>query len=426
MTLGWLLCLVSAVSAADHKVKSGESLEKIAKKYGVSKKSLLQANQLSNPNKLRLGQTLVIPGSAPTPSRSKAVAKSEVVGPGSYRVAKGENDSTIAKKAGLSTKALHDLNPGIDWRRLQIGTKLTLSPVARKPVAAKAAPSRPVAALETPSKPNPQKAKVAAVSQDKPALSTPFVAVKAGKANLRSSASESAPKRGSAPKGAVARVLETKGVWQKVQFAGGSLGWIREDLLVASTESRYTASRKVAAKKPTRLVAMRDGKRENLLSFAKRMIGVRYRYGAMSRSATDCSGFTTQVFRSQGIRLPRTSLSQSSVGTRVSRSSLRPGDLVFFRTGRGSRVSHVGIFVGNGNFIHASTGRGHVTIDALSSAYYNKRFVTARRVGNFRAELNSIPVSIRNDEVSLDDPAGDIPVAEEPTPDLPGLDQPSG
>ncbi|GIV02781.1 MAG: hypothetical protein KatS3mg015_1611 [Fimbriimonadales bacterium] len=68
------------------------------------------------------------------------------------------------------------------------------------------------------------------------------------------------------------------------------------------------------------------------------------------------------------------------MGVKVDKSELQPGDLVFFRTGRSTRINHAGIYIGNGQFIHASSGGGQVRIDSLSDGYYSKRFVTARRV----------------------------------------------
>jgi cell wall-associated NlpC family hydrolase len=117
-----------------------------------------------------------------------------------------------------------------------------------------------------------------------------------------------------------------------------------------------------------------------ILEKANSMRGVRYHWGEASRSGTDCSGFTSQVFKSQGVRLPRTSREQASVGQRVSHNDLKPGDLVFFHTTRGHRVSHVGIYVGHGKFIHASSGGGKVQVNSLADGYYAHRLVTARRV----------------------------------------------
>jgi cell wall-associated NlpC family hydrolase len=122
----------------------------------------------------------------------------------------------------------------------------------------------------------------------------------------------------------------------------------------------------------------------SLMDKASSFLGVRYRYGAASRSATDCSGFTTQVFKSQGVKLPRTAREQSSRGQKVSRGELKAGDLVFFNT-RGSRVSHVGIYKGNGKFIHASSGGGKVMESSLDEGYYKRRFAGARRVISAKA-----------------------------------------
>ncbi|MNO96824.1 Murein DD-endopeptidase MepH precursor [compost metagenome] len=107
-------------------------------------------------------------------------------------------------------------------------------------------------------------------------------------------------------------------------------------------------------------------------------IGTTYKFGGTSTSGFDCSGFTSYVFKSVGLTLPRTSKAQFSVGTPVSRNSLRSGDLVFFNT-FGSGVSHVGIYVGNGKFAQSSSSRG-VTITSLSQAYWANRYVGAKRV----------------------------------------------
>ncbi|CAM4367663.1 C40 family peptidase [Paenibacillus alkaliterrae] len=111
------------------------------------------------------------------------------------------------------------------------------------------------------------------------------------------------------------------------------------------------------------------------------VIGSPYKSGGMSTRGFDCSGFTTYVFDKMGIELPRTSASQAKAGTKVAKADLLPGDLVFFDTiGRNNgAVSHVGIYIGDGRFVHASSSRGVVT-DKLDSSYFENRFVTARRV----------------------------------------------
>lgn len=107
-------------------------------------------------------------------------------------------------------------------------------------------------------------------------------------------------------------------------------------------------------------------------------IGTEYRGGGVSTSGFDCSGFTMYIYDKLGIDLPHQSGSQFSMGTAVSRSDLREGDLVFFNT-TGKGVSHVGIFVGNGKFAHASSSNG-VIINSLSESYYVNRYVGAKRI----------------------------------------------
>lgn len=120
----------------------------------------------------------------------------------------------------------------------------------------------------------------------------------------------------------------------------------------------------------------------SIISCARSQIGINYVSGGMSRSGFDCSGFTAYVFRKYGISLPHSAAGQSAYGSYVSRSNLRPGDLVFFDTNGGrTSISHVGIYIGGGSFIDASSSRPHcVTIDSINSNYYSKRYVTARRI----------------------------------------------
>lgn len=117
---------------------------------------------------------------------------------------------------------------------------------------------------------------------------------------------------------------------------------------------------------------------DRIIETAKKYMGVPYVWGGMTPSGFDCSGLVQYVFAENGMSIPRTTSLQYKVGTYVARSNLKPGDLVFFDTS-GNGVSHVGIYMGNGQFIHSSSSKG-VTISNLSNSYWNARYLGARRV----------------------------------------------
>ena len=117
----------------------------------------------------------------------------------------------------------------------------------------------------------------------------------------------------------------------------------------------------------------------DLVSVALQLRGTPYRSGGNTLGGFDCSGFTQYVFARNGIRLPRAVEEQYEQGKKLKPRDLESGDLVFFKTvSRGP--SHVGIVVGDDQFIHAPSSKGVVRIERLSSEYWSKRFIAARRV----------------------------------------------
>ena len=135
----------------------------------------------------------------------------------------------------------------------------------------------------------------------------------------------------------------------------------------------------IAKERRRKQLASRRGKRVKALTqTAHSYLGTPYLMGGTTRRAIDCSAFTQNVYRAHGVKLPRTADVQYNVGKKVPRGQEKPGDMVFFETYLPG-PSHVGIYLGNGKFIHASSSRG-VTITPLNSYYFGPRYLGAKRV----------------------------------------------
>ncbi len=130
---------------------------------------------------------------------------------------------------------------------------------------------------------------------------------------------------------------------------------------------------------PVRDAAGGKAERERLLATAMDLLGTPYRYGGRSpREGFDCSGFVQYTFHRVGITVPRTTRAQYNASRPVSRRQLRPGDLVFFRTG-GRRIAHVGIYLGEGRFIHAPASGKRVSTARLDDPWWRRHYSGAGR-----------------------------------------------
>ncbi len=114
------------------------------------------------------------------------------------------------------------------------------------------------------------------------------------------------------------------------------------------------------------------------VDYAKKYLGAPYKWGASSGKAFDCSGYVLYIMKKFNVNLERTASSQFATGTKVDKDDLQAGDLVFFSTYK-KGPSHVGMYIGDNKFIHASSGVDHVTITDLDTNYYKKRYLGARR-----------------------------------------------
>lgn len=344
-----------------HTVRNGESDWTISKKYGVTVHEIHLANPGIDWLKLQIGHELTIPVAGQAVAKAappKSAAKPAAVQTGTYTVRKGENDWLIASRLGITRQQLAALNPNVDWRRLQIGAKLVV----------------PKGKIQN--------------AVDTGAIRSRYAVIDADSVIIRRGPSTNTGKVTQVGRGTRVTVLDRDGSWYKLKFPKGTVGWVRGDLLKASSagqvasrtsgSSKSKSSSSASSKNRKLVVANTSGK--GIVEKALGYRGVRYSYGAASRSATDCSGLTSQVYRAAGVALPRTSGEQAKVGQAVSKGTLKKGDLVFFKTNRGTRINHVGIYVGDGKFVHASSGGGKVKVDSLNEGYYQRRYAGARRV----------------------------------------------
>ncbi len=410
-----LFAAVSASSNASNKtytVHKGDTVGTIAHRFHVAETALEKKNGLGHKT-LKAGMTLQIPG-APAHSAE-------------YTVKEGDNDWVIAHHLGVSIAELRDLNPDADWKSLQIGDTLK--------VPGKANPETPkfksryavVSADSATIRRGP--------SQDADKVTTVDTGTKVTVLNYQHGWYELKFPKGtvgwmrgdllsqvSAPKSAVAsktvnkKVLAAKGKAKLLAKASHkpaphyvmptsnpdsvamtmdgkgvpAMSGLVEKQPVATVAKAAPKTKHHAKSKPTEVAydlqpSGAEPTTSRLLKRAYGLRGTRYIWGGLSSRGLDCSGFTTTVFRSVGIKLPRTSRSQSTIGQHVGRGQLRQGDLVFFATHGSNHINHVGMYIGDNKFIHASSGAGRVRVDNLGG-YYGKRLQTARRVATVQVD----------------------------------------
>lgn len=150
----------------------------------------------------------------------------------------------------------------------------------------------------------------------------------------------------------------------------------------AREHAQSIAQAKAKAKREGRTYHLSDKDKKQLLEDAKYFKGGKYVWGGTTPQGFDCSGYVQYLYKKHNIQLPRTAWAQSKQGTPVSKENLKKGDLLFFLTDkkRGIPVTHVGIYLGNGQFIHAASKKKGIIISPIYHGHYSNKFVSARRV----------------------------------------------
>lgn len=207
--------------------------------------------------------------------------------------------------------------------------------------------------------------------------------------NMRSGPSTGSGKVRTLPDDAVVKLIGMDDGWFKADYEG-SKGYVSSDYIVicAKEEASKTQNKNVVTKdaqtlNPTGVwgngVSTEVGL--SLVEYGKEFLGVPYVYGGNGPDKFDCSGFTKYVYSHFGYKIGRTASSQLGYGTAVAANQLQAGDLVFFNEGNPSvAATHVGIYIADGQFIHATTNHNMVEIDTLYGSYNSRYYIGARRI----------------------------------------------
>ncbi|MBI5195300.1 MAG: LysM peptidoglycan-binding domain-containing protein [Nitrospirae bacterium] len=294
----FLMFFTGSSFAENYKIKKGDSLYNISKKYKIPADEIKEINRLQN-NNLKVGSIIHLP---PKKSKTASLEKSPAVtenksldsdGVETYIVKKGDTLIEIAQDYNITVKEIKRLN-NLKRTAIKAGQKLLL------PVKKDDAPAEILAAQEV------------ETNQD-------------------------------------SGIFNDTGVFNAI------------DAENIGTDLEFL------------------DKKERLILFAKKFLDIPYRFGGTSIMGIDCSAFVQKVFDFLNVPLPRTAREQFYIGDRVDKGDLTVGDLVFFRT-YAKFPSHVGIYMGDNLFIHASSKDKKVKINSLDEPYYFKRFLGAKRL----------------------------------------------
>ena len=297
-----------ALAKEVYRVKRGDTVAMIAKKYAVSPEALKEINHLRG-NSIKYKQVLTIPAAGPTGAKQKTAKAIKSSAPlSSYTVKKGDTLYNIAKKTGISVSAIKETNH-LRSNTLKPGRKIMLAKVGQT--------------LEQ----KVQSAQQSDIDEDDDDMADDsFAALSPVEAEQ-----------------ALASSAELVGKWHNPE------------------------------------------EKKLFVKVATAFLGAPYRWGGVSLRGLDCSAFVKKIYGLFDVTLPRTAHEQAHVGTAVAREDMIEGDLVFFNTKRS--FGHVGIYIGNNEFVHASSGNRIVKIDNLNESYFNKRFVKAVRLKGLDEEV---------------------------------------
>ena len=363
-----------------HKISQGDNLSVIAKKYGVKVKDIADANP-NAPKILKLNSTLLIPNKNKTAAKTKnknvEVADnntSSIAASGTHEVASKETLWGISKKYNVSVDDLKKANPSLESEGLKIGQQINI-------------PSNNVASnISSPSD--------ASVSSEVVSTEVEFIREVKTKETKYGISKEygitvaelvrqNPSIKGKVPVGYLLKIRVPKEKADAIQAAKT----LQETNLQTDASSSQVAETAPEIKRDSTVVRTGDysGLIDQLIASATENIGIRYRSGGTTKAGFDCSGLMFCTFGNFDIKLPRSSIEQSRIGTKVASDEAQKGDLIFFRTNGRRHINHVGMVVENVDgeikFVHSST-HGGVMISSTKEPYYTRAFSQVNRVLN--------------------------------------------
>lgn len=339
-------------SGVTYEVQEGDTLVQLAAQFGVSAWTILTANDIADPDMLSAGTRLKVPP----------------VNGVEHQIRPGESLSDIASYYGVGRAFLIDFNALADPDALQVGGTLTI------PGADRAQPAASLASLRSAPAPAPaarpaivqsaaRPAAEAALAQAVPKPRSPARPQVASKAEPAAPARPAAGSQASSPARPAART------------PAGPLSAAASATAQSPGPNRLTAA---AATAPLAIPSV--GGSAAIVTAAMAQLGARYVWGGTSPVGFDCSGFVWFAHKVGGRPVSRALEGQFGGGPRVTRDALQPGDTVFFENTYKPGLSHNGIYIGGGRFIHASDELSGVKISSLSETYWASRYVGARRL----------------------------------------------
>lgn len=365
------------IPLAFHTVGTGDYLTVLAKKYGTTVDAIKEANSLTS-DATFLGQTLTIPmiiGGSTTPVAPVETDKTQST---SYIVVAGDSLSVIAKRFGTTVEALRSANH-LTSDIIKIGQVLSI-------------PSNSTSVIDTTPAPNITnggsytvqsgdslwmiaKKYSLSVDQIKKANQLNTDSIQVGQVLAIPNGQSDVPSNNI---GGIQKDLQTLGYYTVPATTGGDDSTTKQ--AISNFQSDYRLPITGVVDDATRKAIDHAVTKQALIKDTKNYLGVRYLVGGTTPSGFDCSGFVGFMFNKHGVSMSRnTSAGFYNTGTPIGQANLQPGDLVFFAVNTTGRISHVGFYMGDNQFISATTSKG-IAIYPMDHSYWGKYYVGAKRV----------------------------------------------